>query len=87
MPEEEKIILTSDDGETLAVYALEETRIGGTDYILAADSKEGDGTCYLLKDLSGPEEEEAVYEMVQDDREIEYLLGIFEQLLDDVEIQ
>ena len=87
MSEEEKIVLYGEDGETLTLYALEETRLSGVDYILAADSQEEDGLCYLLKDLSKPEDAEAVYELVEDEREIEYLLGIFEELLEDVEIR
>lgn len=87
MSEEEKIILTDEDGETLTLYAMEETRLSGVDYILAADTLEGDGLCYILKDMSKAEDTEAVYQIVEDDREIEYLLGIFEELLEDVEIQ
>ena len=34
---DEKIILTGEDGEKLELYILEETRIGGMDYILASD--------------------------------------------------
>ena len=87
MSEEEKLILTAEDGETITLYAMEETRLSGVDYVLAADTKEGDGTCYILKDLSKPEDPEAVYQIVEDDHEIEYLLSIFEEMLDDVDIQ
>ena len=47
---DEKIILTGEDGEKLELYILEETRIGGMDYILASDVESGDGNCYILKD-------------------------------------
>ena len=87
MSEEEKIVLKSEDGDTLTLYAVEETRISGVDYVLAADTLKGDGTCYLLKDLSRPEDSEALYQIVEDDREIEYLLSIFKEVLDDVEFR
>ena len=87
MSEELKIVLTAEDGESLTLYALEETRLSGVDYILAADTEEGDGNCYILKDMSRAEDTEAVYQIVEDDRETEYLLSIFEELLDDVEIR
>lgn len=84
---EEKICFTTDDGMDLELYVLEETRIGGTDYILVADTVEDDGNCYILKDMSEEESEDAVYEMVEDDNELDYLTDIFSQLLDDVDIE
>ena len=49
---EEKLCFTTDDGTKLELYVLEETRIGGTDYILVADSEEEDAQALILKDLS-----------------------------------
>ena len=84
---EEKISFITDDGETVSLYVLEETRIGETDYILVTDTKEGDGSCYILKDVSEAEASEAVYEMVENSGELDYLSDIFAQLLDDVDIE
>ena len=84
---EEKIIFTGDDGEELELFVLEGTRIGGVDYILAADVETGDGNCYILKDKSGSEEETAIYEMVDDDNEMDYLLSVFAELLEDVDLE
>ena len=64
---DEKIILTGEDGEKLELYILEETRIGGMDYILASDVESGDGNCYILKDKSDSADTEAVYEIVEDE--------------------
>ncbi|MDO4296671.1 MAG: DUF1292 domain-containing protein, partial [bacterium] len=78
------------DGEEVEFYVLEETRINGMDYLLVTDSEEDeDGECYLLKDTSKDEEEEALYEFVEDDAEIDYLFRIFSELLgdEDVELQ
>ncbi len=85
--DKEKICFTTDDGIDLELYVLEETRIGGTDYILVADTVDDDGNCYILKDLSEEDAAEAVYEMVEDDNELDYLTDIFSQLLDDVDIE
>ncbi len=85
--EEEKIILEDENGETLELFVLEGTRISGTDYILAADAPEGDGECYILKDISAPEEADAVYCMVEDETELMTLMGIFGELLEDVDIE
>ena len=89
--EEKKITLTNDEGEEIAFYVLEETRINGMNYLLVTDStdEDEDGECYILKDMSKQNEEEALYEFVEDDNEIDYLFKIFSELLDgaDVDIE
>ena len=81
------IILTSEDGEELPCYVLEETRVAGCNYVLVTESEEGDGECYILKDISEAEDAEAVYEIVEDEKEQQYLARIFNELLEDVDIQ
>ena len=83
----EKIAFTLEDtGENVEFFVLEETRLNGVDYILVTDSEEEDGEAMILKDLSADGDSEAVFEIVEDDRELESVMGIFEQLLEDVEI-
>jgi len=83
----EKIIFTLEEtGEEVEFFVLEETRLNGTDYILVTDSEEEDGEALILKDLSADGDSEAVYEIVEDDRELESVMSIFEQLLEDVDI-
>ena len=67
-------------------FVLEETRLNGIDYILVADSEEEDAEAMILKDLSADGSQEAVYEVVEDDRELEAVMSVFEQLLEDVDI-
>lgn len=89
--EEKKITLTTDSGENVEFYVLEETRINGMNYLLVTDTADDDdeGECYILKDLSKQEDSQALYEFVEDDNEIDYLFKIFSELLDgaDVDIQ
>ena len=40
----------------------------------------------ILKDLSLDKDSDAVYEIVEDDQELQGVLGVFEQLLEDVEL-
>ena len=65
---------------------LEQTRINGADYILVTDSEDGDGEALILKDLSEDGEQEAVYEIVEDDDELEALSVIFGEMLEDVDL-
>ena len=42
---------------------------------------------YILKDTSKPEDTDAVYEIVEDDDELEYVSRIFAEILDDIDIE
>ena len=56
-----RIRLRSEDGE-LELEVLEETVLQGQHYILAADTEgEEDGSCYIMKDISPEDAEEASY--------------------------
>lgn len=82
----EKIKFTFADGEeTAEFFVLEQTRIGGIDYILVTDSEEEDGEALILKDLSEPEAPESVYTIVSEDEELAAVAQVFENILDDVE--
>ena len=84
----EKITFVPEDqGEAVEFYVLEETRIGGVDYILVTDSEEGDAECLILKDLSEEGDVEGIYAIVEDERELDSVFGVFEQMLEDVDIE
>ena len=83
---EKKITLMTDDNEPVDFYVVEETKINGMNSLLVTDAKEGDGECYILKDLSKPEDADALYEFVENDAEIDYLFKIFTELLDDADV-
>lgn len=86
--EEKRITLETEDGEKVDFYVLEETRISGMNYLLVTDAPEDaeEGECYILKDKSRAEEEEAVYEFVEDDDEMDYLYRIFTELTEDMDV-
>lgn len=87
MDEEKIITLETDDGERIDLSILEETRINGMNYILVTDAaEEEDGECYILKDRSGKDEADAVYEFVDDDDELDYLFRIFSELVADLDL-
>ena len=86
MNEETRITVLDEDGNEVELYVLEETKINGMYYLLAADSAEDDGECYILKDVSGPSDTEAVYEFVENEDESDYVFKIFEALMEDSDI-
>ncbi len=81
----EKITFNPDGEEPVEFYVLEQTRIGGYNYILVTDFEEGDGEALILKDMSKDGEEESVFTIVEDDEELSAVAGVFENMLDDVE--
>ena len=84
----EKIQFMFDDGtESADFFVLEETKVNGVSYILVTDSEEDGAECMILKDTSKPEESESVYQVVEDDTELEAVLKIFEELLEDIDIE
>ena len=80
----DKITIAISETEKAEFYVLEQTKIGGTDYILVTDMEDGDGDALILKDLSKPEDKDGVYEIVSDEEEMDAVAAVFETLMEDV---
>lgn len=84
---EQKIKFSFADGEDAAeFFVLEQTRIGGVNYLLVTDSEDDDADAYILKDTSADGDAEALYEMVEDDDELNAVARVFQEMLDDIEL-
>jgi len=83
-----EIIFTTEDGVETVFRVLEQTRLGGIDYLLVSttEEEEDEAEALILKDISRETDEEAIYEIVEDDRELELVAEIFKELLDDIEL-
>lgn len=83
----EKITFVPDGGEAVDFYVLEQTTIGGVNYILVTDAEEDEeGEAYILKDMSDSDAEERVYSMVEDDTEFDAVSAVFENMLEDIDL-
>lgn len=82
----DKITFRVDD-EDVEFFVLEETKVNGFNYILVTEEEEGDCEALILKDVSASQDEEAVYEAVEDDTELEAVTRIFMEMLDDVDFE
>ncbi len=82
----EKITFCPEGEESVEFYVLEQTRIGGHNYILVTDVEEGDGDALILKDMSQDGEEESIYDVVSDDEELEAVSGVFADMLEDIDL-
>ena len=75
MEKSEKLIFTSEDGEEIEFYILEETKLNGKNFLLVAD------------DIEGEEATEAIYEVVEDEEQLTALSKVFTELMDDLDIE
>lgn len=83
----EKIVFTTEDNEQIEFYVLEQTRVNGVNYLLIADSEDEDSEANALilkeREVSG---EDAVYDIVEDDNELDAISKVFETMMDDIDI-
>lgn len=86
---DDKIIVTMDDGSEAEYTIIDNTIIAGEGYVLVTDAPDDeDGMCYVWKDVSGPDDEEAVYESILDEKEEEAVLKVFQKkLAEDFDIE
>ena len=82
----EKIVFTAQGEEAVEFYVLEQTRLGGINYILVTDSEDGDAEALILRDISTDGETEAIYEIVAEDEDLNAVAAVFENMLDDVKL-
>ena len=78
----EKIAFLDDENKEVELYVLDETKVGGVNYLLVSESDDEDSDCYIFKEVS-VDDDEISYEPVDDDRELEYIGKIFQELMDD----
>lgn len=89
MAENQAIVkFLTEDNEEIQFCVLEQTTLNGVNYLLVAENPDEDeAECIILKDLSEKDAAEAVYDIVEDDRELSVLADVFAALLEDVEIK
>ena len=81
---ENVIVLNGEDGD-IEVEVIDQTVIDGVTYLLVADvvtDDDEEGDCYILKDVSSGDLEEANYEVVPSD-EADGIFDTFEKMLKD----
>lgn len=83
----EKIIFTFEDtNETVDFFVLEQTKLNGATYLLVADNESDDAECLILKETESGNEQDNLYDIVEDDNELTAVSKVFEELLEDVDI-
>jgi len=84
----EKVTFNLDEQENKEeFYVLEKTKINGTSYLLVAGSEDEDCECLILKEIGASNGSEEIYQDVVDETELLAVAKVFEELLEDVDIQ
>ncbi len=68
-------------------FVLEADKDQWVAYILVADSEEDDAECLILREVEESKDAEKTYEIVEDDIELMAVSKVFEELLEDVDIE
>ena len=83
----EKTTFTFEDtNETVDFFVLEQTKLNGATYLLVADNESDDAECLILKETESGNEQDNLYDIVEDDNELTAVSKVFEELLEDVDI-
>ncbi|MBO4695801.1 MAG: DUF1292 domain-containing protein [Lachnospiraceae bacterium] len=77
------VIFRTEDGSEITFTVISETRLNGNNYILVTD--EVGEEAFILKE-NRDENEDMVYEMVDDDTEIDAVGGMFRAILEDIDL-
>ena len=84
----QSINFITDEGEEFPFYIIEQTTLAGKDFLLVTDSdtQENEAQVYIMQEISD-QDDQTIYEFVEDEAQLEALSKVFEELLDDVDIQ
>lgn len=90
MEKMESISFLADDGTEVDFGILEQTTINGRNYLLVSDDEsadEEDMIVYIMRETGGSEDGMVSYEIVEDDEELSAVSKVFEQLMEDMNIE
>lgn len=80
MKKGEQMVFTNDLGEEEVFFVQAVTVLGGVNYILVTETEDLAGDAYILKQ-SEETGEEIIFDMVDDEDELDALADIFEELI------
>ena len=81
-----KVTFITSDNEEVEFSVLEQTTINGKNYLLVVcDEDEEEADALILKEVSN-EEDDVIYDIVEDDIELNAVSSVFAELLEDYDI-
>ena len=86
MSDENKVLFMTSDNEEIEFTVLEQTTLNGTNYLLVVcDDEEDEADALILKEVS-TDNDDVVYDIVEDDLELDAVSSVFAELLEDYDI-
>lgn len=83
----DEITAYNENGEEAVFHVLEQTQINGETYLLATQNNESEELeAWIFKQVS-TDEDEVYYETLDDEIELEAVIGVFEELLEDYDVE
>jgi hypothetical protein len=82
---ENKVVFLTEDGEKIEFEVVEELKLAGINYLLVCRSDDKDDNAYIMKQVN-TDNDEAIYEMVEDDDELKIVGDCFGAELEDIDI-
>ena len=83
----DSIVFEAEDGTEVEFEVLEQTTLGDVNYLFVVDRAD-DESFLILRENSGADTEEmAAYDIVEDENELEAVIKIFDELLEDVNLE
>lgn len=76
------VSFTLDDGSTVSFSVLEQITIAGINYLLVTEEEDA----YILKEIR-EEDGQGIYEIVEDEQELNVISKVFKETLDGVDIE
>lgn len=76
----------TEEGDKIPFYVIEQTMVAGVNYLLVADSEEDEADAYIMREMQG-DNDQTIYEIVEDETQLEALSKVFSELLEDVDIE
>ena len=83
---EEQVIFTTENGEEINLFVVEQTMLSGVNYLLVTDSREAEADAFIMRELED-QNGQCTYEFIEDEKELDALSKVFAELLDDVDIE
>lgn len=91
MTKEDSISFLTDDNTEVKFFILEQTTLNGRNYLLVTDDPdhagEEDTVVYIMKETAGSEDGLVSYEFVEEGEELYSVGKVFEQLMEDTDIE
>lgn len=83
---EKVVFIDPETKEEIEFFVVEETQLNGMRYLFVTEEEDGDCDAYILKEI-GAENEDVLYEMIEDETELAAVGKVFAELIDDADIE